>query len=75
MELSNNVNHTDVLYSDFLTNPNQNEIVFDPIGENELREIVLGLSDAAPGWDDVPMSVVKRVIEYIKSPLLHIFNQ
>ena len=27
------------------------------------------------GWDDIPMSVVKKVIEYIKSPLLHIFNK
>ena len=32
------------------------------------------LSDGAPGYDEIPMNIIKYVIQCIKYPLVHIFN-
>ena len=42
--------------------------------EQEIVEIVAGMSDAAAGCDEIPMSIVKKVIHEIKTPLNHICN-
>ena len=58
----------------FFGNRALNEIVLVETDETEIVELVASLNDAAPGYDDIPMSIIKFVIDEIKSPLVHICN-
>ena len=58
----------------FLGTRSQCVLSLSDVSEIELLEIVAGFGDAAAGCDDIPMSILKKVIHTIKLPLLHIFN-
>jgi hypothetical protein len=54
----------------------KNVFKFKTITENELSKIVLSLSNTkACGWDQIPLFVLKNVIDVIKTPLCHLINQ
>ena len=40
----------------------------------EVVEVVADLNDAAAGYDEIPMSIIKKVIHEIKEPFTHICN-
>ena len=50
-------------------------IFLDPTDENEIIKIAANLkSKAAPGWDELPSSILKLVIEPISDPLAKLAN-
>ena len=42
--------------------------------DHEVVRIVADFGDAAAGFDNIPMKVIKNIIHQIVSPLTHIFN-
>ena len=54
---------------------NNRSAFFNPITPKEIIDIVCNLKNhSSPGFDDIHISVVKRVIHIICSPLCKIFN-
>ena len=47
---------------------------FAETSELEIVNIIDNFKNASPGFDDVPMSVVKKTVHEIKHQLVHIFN-
>ena len=72
--LSNNIIDFGISPETFFTNRCQNELLFSPVSEGELLDVVGDLSDASAGCDHVPPKILKLVIDEIKTPLIHIFN-
>ena len=72
--LSSNIIDTGIPPETFFNNRCQTELLFNPISEGELFDVVQDLSDASAGCDDVPPKILKQVIDEIKTPLIHILN-
>ena len=49
-------------------------MVLEPVLENELFNIVLGLKESSAGWDCINGSIIKHVYKQIKEPLCHVLN-
>lgn len=55
---------------------NNSKFTFKPISVHYLTKIIKGLSNKkAVGWDQIPMFIIKSVIDFIKEPLCKIVNQ
>ena len=64
------------IFRSFLINNNNNPITLKPTTKTELENICKTLaSRKAPGYDNIPMHVVKSSFHLISSPLGNIINQ
>ena len=52
----------------------ENNVNFGDTSFTEIEDLIANLGDAAAGCDNVPVKLVKFVINEIKAPLKHIFN-
>ena len=50
------------------------ELIFDTISINDILTIVNEMNDSSAGYDDIPASIVKKVIGLILGPLCRICN-
>ena len=51
-----------------------NSIFLTMVTEEEIVKIVNDLNNGAPGYDDIPASLLQRSLPYITSPLVYICN-
>ena len=51
-----------------------NEFIFSPVNECELLHTIKEAKDAAAGWDDVPMRILKEAALEISPVLLYLIN-
>ena len=72
--LANNIVDRSIQPEVFFSPRCQSDFVFSPISYQEMRDLVVNLSDASAGCDNIPTKVVKYVIDEIKIPLKHIFD-
>ena len=62
-------------FNDFLVNPNQNSIFFNPTNTREIINIVNNLLiKKSAGFDCIPNFLLKKIIRAVVHPLVHIFN-
>ena len=72
--LAEGVSGGEVSYDYFLNEYNESNFNFVPTNQQEIIEITNSLSNTSPGLDDIPVKLIKAVINYIALPLCHIFN-
>ena len=53
----------------------QNSIFVPYITENEVRNVISGLKNSFPGWDDIPSSILKINVVSYSIPLTHLINK
>ena len=62
-------------FYEYLDNPNQHSLFFTPTNEDEIINIIKNLQvKKSAGPDDIPNSLLKRIVGVIVCPLVHIFN-
>jgi len=75
-QVNNSVPHTHKHYTDFLTGQNNNNFFLHPVTPDELITFASKMKPkTSSGFDGIQMKLIKTVIEFIKVPLCHIFNQ
>ena len=73
--LSQNIPHSNKIFSDFLDIPNSKTIFFDPTYKEEITKIVANLKEGkSPGHDGIDNHLIKNIINQIVDPLVHIIN-
>ena len=72
-ESINNVNN--VNFRDYLGDPVDVELDLYQTSEHEILNIVNNLGDVSPGSDGIPGHVIKKVIDAILIPIVHICNK
>ena len=73
--LSNKVIDNNIDFRNYLGNRVENDFIFTPVLEHEVVHLVDGLEDVSAGHDQLPSFIIKKTIEYIKTPLTHIINR
>ena len=53
----------------------QNSIFVPYITENEVKNVISGLKNSSPGWDDIPPSILKINVDSYITPLTHLINK
>ncbi|PNF17939.1 hypothetical protein B7P43_G18419 [Cryptotermes secundus] len=71
--LANNINHSPVQTSQQRIQYQMNTVFWLPITEIEIERVMKSLRGFA-GFDEIPEYLAKRCSQYIKKPLVHIFN-
>ena len=74
-QLADRIPQSPFHFTDFLENNENLSFNIPLITEQEIIEIVKSFSDSAPGHDEIPVKIIKPVIDYISHPLKHIFNR
>ena len=72
--LAKNINRTDIdplMY----VQKNRNTIHIPKINVFEVKSAISSLSNSAAGYDELPASIMKQLINYYAEPLTHLINQ
>ena len=72
--LAKNINGTDIdplMY----VQPNRNTIHIPKINAFEIKSVISSFSNSAAGYDELPASIMKQLINYYAEPLTHLINQ
>ncbi|PNF20311.1 hypothetical protein B7P43_G13693 [Cryptotermes secundus] len=73
--LANNINHSPVQTSQQRIQYQTNTMFWLPITEIEIERVIKSLrGKPSAGFDEIPEYLAKRCSQYIKKPLVHIFN-
>ena len=64
----------EVAFDYFLNESSEQNFSFIPTSQREIIEITNSLSNTSPGLDDIPIKIIKTVINNIALPLCHIYN-
>ena len=51
-----------------------NSCIFEPVTRNEIRETVLSFNSKKCHKDEIPIYLIKRILDHILAPLVHIIN-
>ena len=54
---------------------NNNTINIHEINVNEIQSVISSLSNSATGFDEIPVSIMKQLVNYYAVPLTHLINQ
>ena len=54
---------------------NKNTINIYEINVNEIKSVIVPLTNSAAGYDDMPASIMKQLINYYAEPLTYLINQ
>ena len=54
---------------------NKNTINILEINIHEIKSIIYSLPNAAAGYDEIPVSLMKQLVIYYAEPLTHLVNQ
>ena len=71
--LANNIkSHTDpIMY----VQHNKNTTNINEINVNEIKSVIASLTNSAAGYDEMPASIMKQLINYYAEPLTYLINQ
>ena len=72
--LANNINGTDIdplMY----VQQDRNIIYIPKINVFEIKSVISSFSNSAAGYDELPASIMKQLINYYAKPLTHLINQ
>ena len=58
----------------YITNNPQNSIVIEPSDPTEISYVVNNLKNSSPGWDDIGIKILKKVLPSIGNPLMYVIN-
>ena len=72
--LANKIPHQNREPKSYMNERMINNIFLSMVTENEIQKIVNDLNNGAPGYDDIPASILKSALPSIKGPLVHICN-
>ena len=70
----NDIDANGMSFIDFMGDRLESELSFEPVSINDIILTVNNLKNSSAGSDEVPASIVKKVINYIAEPLCHICN-
>ena len=60
--------------TDYIRTAERQPLVFEPVTNAEVSNIILNLKESSPGWDDVTAKVLKRTGYLYIEQLVHLFN-
>ena len=65
------------LYTDpvMFVQKNKNTIHIQEISMNEIPSVISSLSNSAAGFDEIPASIMKQLVNYYDEPLTHMIIQ
>ena len=72
--MAEDVRDGEVSFDYFLNESIQSNYNFSLTNEQEVIDITNSFSSTSPGSDDVPIKIIKTIIDKIASPLSHIYN-
>ena len=52
-----------------------NTININEINVNEIKSVIASHSNSAAGYDEMPASIMKQLINYYAEPMTHLINQ
>jgi hypothetical protein len=58
----------------FIENKNPFSIFLAPVTTNEIEILIKNMKNSSPGWDTIPMEIVKKTFHLLVQPLTHICN-
>ena len=53
---------------------NVNSIIMPEVSEEEITSVILSINNSAPGYDDMPASVMKKCVHDYITPLTYLVN-
>ena len=53
---------------------NVNSIIMPEVSEEEIASVILSINNSAPGYDDMPASVMKKCVHDYITPLTYLVN-
>ena len=53
---------------------NVNSIIMPEVSEEEITSVILSINNSAPGYDDMPASVMKKGVHDYSTPLAYLVN-
>ena len=75
LQLAETLPETQLNFRNFLPERIMNSMFLTPVTSDELTKLVHSLSNTSAGYDDVPISLLKHVINFICNILVDIFNK
>ena len=72
--LAQSIEAVNISFEQYLGENSNTQLTFKLVNCNDILAIVKDLKDSAPGFDDIPASIIKKVIPLIVEPLCHICN-
>ena len=73
-ELEENISDNGIDPLSYMNDEARETFHLDDVSDHEVVRIIADFGDAAAGFDNIPMKVIKTVIHEIVNPLTHIFN-
>ena len=74
LNLANKIPASGNVFEQYLNQPNPKSIFLNPTTEMETLRIFSDLRVSAPGWDNISLTLIKPIVNYILPQLVHIFN-
>ena len=73
-KLAESLPQTNMHFNHFLGNRVEENFNFNDISDTEIKNAVSSLNNSAPGYDNIPISLIKSIFSDIISPVKHICN-
>ena len=73
-ELSKNIPVYNISPTSYITNNNISSMYLEAVSNNEVKDIILNLNNASPGWDNISAKIVKQTYQSFLDPLTFILN-
>ena len=74
LNLANKIPASGNVFEQYLNQPNPKSIFLNPTTKMETLRIFSDLRVSAPGWDNISLTLIKPIVNYILPQLVHIFN-
>lgn len=73
--LAENIVNTNTSYTDFLPNRNDSIFVMSPVTYDELMNATNRLRDSSPGFEGIPMKILRIIIPVISPVIIYLCNK
>ena len=73
-ELSKNIPVYNISPTSYIRNNNVSSMYLEAVSNNEVKDIILNLNNASPGWDNISAKIVKQTYQSFLEPLTFILN-
>ena len=65
---------TSVSPLDYIPSRNPHTLFLSPSDDSEVINIISNIKNSSPGWDEIPLKVLRNVMQYLITPIVHIIN-
>ena len=72
--LAKSISKSSSLPLKYLNEKIKESVLFSPVLENEVKNILMLLKNSAAGWDGFDVQIIKQIKDFIISPFTHICN-